>query len=44
MTPKCTSILGVAFMRELQMFKTLVGKAKKHKIGPPSHHQKGLEA
>jgi len=35
MTPKCIPILGVAFMQELQMFGTLVGKVNKNKIGPP---------
>ncbi len=35
MTPKCTPILGVAFVQELQMFETLVGKTKKHQIGSP---------
>jgi len=29
MTLKCTPILGAALMWELQMFKALVGKAKK---------------
>jgi hypothetical protein len=38
MTPKCTPTLGVAFMEELQMFRTLVGKANKHQFG-----SKGLE-
>jgi hypothetical protein len=43
MTPKCAPTLGVAFMRELQMFKALVGKAKKRQIEPPRHHKKYLE-
>jgi hypothetical protein len=30
MTPKCTSTMGVALVRELKMFKTLVWKVKKH--------------
>jgi len=38
MTLKCTPTLGVAFVWELQMFKTLVGKEKRHQIGPPWHH------
>ncbi len=29
MTPKCTPTLGVALVRELWMFKTLIGEAKK---------------
>jgi hypothetical protein len=33
MTPKYTPILRVAFMQKLQMFESLVGKAKKHQIG-----------
>ncbi len=44
MTPKCTSTLGVAFVRELQMFKALIGKVKKYQLGLSRHHQKGLEA
>jgi hypothetical protein len=35
MIPKCIPTLGVAFMWELWMFEPLVGKAKKHQIGPP---------
>jgi hypothetical protein len=35
MTPMCIPTLEVAFVRELRMFKTLVGKANKHQIGPP---------
>jgi hypothetical protein len=35
MTPKCTPTLGIAVMQELQMFKAMVGKEKKHQIGPP---------
>jgi hypothetical protein len=35
MIPKCTLTLGITLMQELQMFKTLVGKANKHQIGPP---------
>jgi hypothetical protein len=38
MTPKCTFILGVVFMRQLQMFRALVGKANKHQIEPLGHH------
>ncbi len=30
MTPKCTPTLGVAFVWELRMFKTLVGRVNKH--------------
>jgi hypothetical protein len=30
-------------MRELQMFKALVGKVKKNQIGLSRHHLKGLE-
>jgi len=44
MTPKCIPTLGVALVWESRMFKVLVGKAKKHKIGPLGHHWKGLEA
>jgi len=44
MIPKCIPTLGVALMWELQMFRTLVGKAKKHHIGPLGYHWKGLEA
>jgi len=29
MTPKCTPTLGVTLMKELQMFRALVGKEKK---------------
>jgi hypothetical protein len=43
MTPKCTLTLGVAFVQELQMFKTLVGKVNKHQIRPLGHHWKGFE-
>jgi hypothetical protein len=32
MTPKCTPILGIAFVWEFQMFKTLVEKENKHQI------------
>jgi len=32
MTPKCILTLGVAFVRESQIFRTLVGKANKHQI------------
>jgi hypothetical protein len=38
MTPKCIPILGVALVWELQMFRALVGKAKRHQIEPPKHH------
>jgi hypothetical protein len=34
MIPKCTPILEIALMQELQMFKALVEKATKHQIGP----------
>jgi hypothetical protein len=44
MTSKCTLTLGVTFVRELRMFKTLVGKAKKHQIGPLRHHLNFFEA
>jgi hypothetical protein len=37
-TLKCTLILEVTFLQELQMFRTLVGKEKKHQIGPLRHH------
>jgi hypothetical protein len=43
MTLKCTPTLGVALVRESRMFKTLVGKANKHQIGPLGHHWKGFE-
>ncbi len=33
-TPKCTPTLGVIFVKKLQMFRALVGKAKKHQIEP----------
>jgi len=38
MTPKCTPTLGVALMRELQMFITLVVMVNKHQIGLPGYH------
>jgi len=38
MTPKCTPTLGVTLVRELRMFEALVGKEKKHQIGPLGHH------
>jgi hypothetical protein len=38
MTPKCTLTLGIALMRELQMFIALVKKEKEHQIGPSWHH------
>ncbi len=46
MTPKCTAILltkmgvhlGVTFVRQLQMFKALVGKVNKHQIWPLGRH------
>jgi len=38
MIPKCTPILGVAFVWESQMFKALVEKANKHQIGPSKYH------
>jgi hypothetical protein len=38
MTPKCTPTLEVALVRELWMFRTLVGKLNKHQIGPPRYH------
>ncbi len=44
MIPKCTPTLGIVLVWELQMFKALVGKEKKHQIGPLRYHQKGLEA
>jgi hypothetical protein len=44
MIPKSIPTLGVTFVRELQMFKTLIEKQKKHQIGPSRHHYKGLEA
>jgi hypothetical protein len=44
MTSKCTPTLGVTFVRELQMFKALVGKVKQHQIGPLKHHLKKFEA
>jgi hypothetical protein len=37
-TPKCIPIMGVAFMHELQMFRTLDGKTNKHQIQPLRHH------
>jgi hypothetical protein len=43
MTPKCAPTLGVAFVRELRMFRALVGNTNKHQIGPLGHHEKGLE-
>jgi hypothetical protein len=43
MTPKCTPTLVVVLMRESWMFRALVEKAKKHQIGPPRYHWKGLE-
>jgi hypothetical protein len=43
MTLKSTPTLGVALVRESQMFKTLVEKENKHQIGPLGHHWKGLE-
>jgi hypothetical protein len=43
MTPKCIPILGVTFVRELQMFRTLVGKANKHQIGPQDTIKKVLK-
>jgi hypothetical protein len=38
MTHECTPTLGVALVRELQMFGALVGKANKHQIEPLRHH------
>ncbi len=43
MIPKCTLTLGVTFVWESQMFKTLVEKEKKYQIGPLGYHGKGLE-
>jgi hypothetical protein len=43
MTPKCTPILGIAFVQELRMFKALVGKENKHQIRPLRHHLKSFE-
>jgi hypothetical protein len=43
MIPKCTTTLGVAFMRELRMFRALVGKANKHQIGPEDTIRKVLK-
>jgi hypothetical protein len=40
---KCTPILGVALVRESQMFKALVEKLNKHQIGPLGYNWKGLE-
>jgi len=34
MIPKCTPTLGVTRVQESLMFRTLVGKAKKIKLGP----------
>jgi len=34
MIPKCTPILGITLVQELQMFRALVEKANKHQIGP----------
>jgi hypothetical protein len=38
MTFKCTLILKVAFMQESKIFKALVEKVNKCKIGPPRYH------
>jgi hypothetical protein len=38
MIPKCAPTLGVAFVQELRMFRTLVGKINKHQIGPLGQH------
>jgi hypothetical protein len=38
MALKCTPTLGVVFVQELWMFRTLVGKANKHQIGLPRYH------
>jgi hypothetical protein len=38
------SHFGVALVRELRMFKALVGREKNHQIRPLGHPQKGLEA
>jgi hypothetical protein len=43
MIPKWIPILGVALVRESQMFKALVEKENKHQIGPLRYHWKGLE-
>jgi hypothetical protein len=43
MTPKCTPTLGVALMRELRMFRALVRRSNKHKIGPPNNIKKVLK-
>jgi hypothetical protein len=43
MTPKCIVTLKVALVQKSQMFKALIGKAKKHKIRPSWYHWKFLE-
>jgi hypothetical protein len=43
MTPNYTPTLGVAFMWELRMFKTLVSKANKHQIEPHDTIRKVLK-
>jgi hypothetical protein len=42
--PSAIPILGVTFMWELWMFKTLFKKENKHQIGHLGNHYKGLEA
>jgi len=43
MTPNCTPTLGIAFVRELQMFRTLIGNAKNTKLGPQDTIRKVLK-
>ncbi len=38
MSPKCTPTLEIALVRELQMFRALVGRVNKHQIGLLGHH------
>jgi hypothetical protein len=38
MAPKYAPTLGVAFMQESQIFRTLVEKENKHQIGRPRYH------
>jgi hypothetical protein len=43
MTPKCTHTLRVALVWELQMFRALIEKTKKHQIGPQDTIRKVLK-
>jgi hypothetical protein len=43
MTPKCAPTLGVALVRELQMFKALVVKENKYQLGPQETIRKVLK-